>query len=94
MFQESEIINLALGIIAAGVFMGMYRETWMPRRRLVLAGFVFMLSASLFTVLEGLFWRNVFDFLEHISYGLAGISFGAAAWLAVGLQRRLERGGR
>ncbi len=94
MFQESEIINLIFGVVALSVFIGMYKKTWLPRRKLILAGFLFMLSASLFTVLEGIFWLDAFDLLEHISYGLAGVCFGAAAWLAVGLQHRLERGGR
>lgn len=75
MVQANEMINLLLTLAGTILFIVFSRGYARPPFRLLYLGFMLVLLASLFTVLEGLFWFSVFNILEHASLMLAGFFF-------------------
>lgn len=69
MTEQNEVITLilAFGVLTASIvnIRGILNAI---RSRLLLAAFVVCFAAWLFTVLEGLFYHDVFNLLEHICY--------------------------
>ncbi len=79
-FQHNEVANLIFGIIAALIVVSILMRANLPSFHLAFVGFFFVLSANFFTVIEGIFWQEGFNFLEHLSYALAGLSFTYSSW--------------
>ena len=77
MFQEGEIFNLMLGVVTLVIVLYETRKREIPGFRMFFLGFFFVCSARFFTVVEGLFWGDVFNILEHFSYAFAGFAFAA-----------------
>ena len=77
MFQEGEIFNLILGVVSLVIVFYETRRREIPNFLLFFWGFFFVCSARLFTVIEGLFWGDIFNILEHFSYAFAGFAFAA-----------------
>ena len=77
MFQESEIFNLLLGIVSLIIVLYETRKREIPGFRMFFLGFFLVCLARFFTVVEGLFWGDVFNILEHFSYAFAGFAFAA-----------------
>jgi len=80
MFQESEIVQLLLGL-------GMLPILWLarvPRRHpgfdLLYAGVGVMLASWVLTVLEGLVFPVFFNELEHFCHALSGLLILVACW--------------
>lgn len=85
--QESEIITLVLGLAVAALLIPNYSQMKrFPGSRILLVAFLMMLSAWAATVLEGFFWSELFNIVEHFSYLLSTASF--AAWLFFMVRRR------
>jgi hypothetical protein len=84
MFQESELINLSVSLIAFGIVTLTIRKHEIPGFTLFYTGFCCIFAATLFTVIEGVFWNDLFNTLEHLSYGLGGVSFAAGCILLPG----------
>ncbi len=73
-YQPSEITVLAVAL-AAGIFILGHRK-WLRQQPLsttAIAWFVLQLLAWSFTVLEGFFYANLFNFLEHLFYAAAAV---------------------
>ena len=74
MIQENEIIMLLLGL---GVFifvLGNRRPLQrVPVSKVLISGFCTALTACIFTVLEGFFWKDFLNFMEHICYALSSV---------------------
>lgn len=72
MLQESEIINLVLACFSILlIFAGLIRND-MERHRFFYIAFFCLTAGLIFTVLEGFFWENFFNFLEHSCYAFTG----------------------
>ncbi len=82
-FQESEIANLILGVVSLLILEFVYRDRKRVKTRLkfIYLGFLLIISGYIFTVIEGVLWHDFFNFLEHLSYALSGISFAAGCWV-------------
>ena len=78
--QANELVSLIFGIVCAGIILSIVFRERLPRLGLFFLGFVFLLAANFFTVVEGFLWDTLLNALEHLSYLLAGISFAAGAW--------------
>ena len=84
MFQESEAVNLLVGLGSAIVVALLARRVPMPKGGLLYGGFGFLLLGYAFTVLEGFAWPEALNLAEHLCYAVAGVLFlafvvGAAA---------------
>ena len=72
MINENEIIMVVLG---AGVFIFTLvyqtRIRRIPAWLTLISGFYILLMAWILTVLEGFFWENPLNYLEHLCYALS-----------------------
>jgi hypothetical protein len=74
LFQESELFNLAFALLSIGVLFA-FRLFRLQIPRFMVAGFAAIVAAYVFTVVEGVWWKETFNFLEHLSYMVAGGCF-------------------
>lgn len=81
MFEESEIINLVLGMVSFVIVVYEIRKREIPGFRLFFAGFACVVLARLFTVVEGIFLGGLLNTLEHLCYVLSGVLFAAGCKL-------------
>ncbi len=80
MLQENELVNLFSGVAAALVMVFFARRMFLASLRLFYVAFVAMLVAYIATVLEGFFWPDPLNLLEHAALAIAGWGFAAACW--------------
>jgi hypothetical protein len=85
MFQESELVCLGLAVPLTIPMVLLARDVRLPGVRLLVAAVLTALAATVFTVIEELFWFHVFNAFEHACYALTGILLAAgcrqlAAW--------------
>lgn len=79
MIQENEIIILLLGIGVFVFILGNHKQLWrIPFSKILISGFCLTLAGWMFTVLEGFFWKEFLNFIEHVCY--AGSSILVAFW--------------
>jgi hypothetical protein len=78
MFEESEIVNLLLGLVSLVIVYYESRKRVIPDFRLFFAGFLFVVLARIFTVLEVVFLGDILNVLEHICYAMSAFFFAAA----------------
>ena len=79
MFQESEVVNLLVGFGSVPVIALLARRVSIPREKLLYGGFSFLLVGYVATVLEGVFFPDLLNFIEHYSYAASGLCFLAFA---------------
>jgi hypothetical protein len=92
MFEENEIINLILGLASFVIVFYETRKKVIPDFKLFLAGFVFIVLARVFTVVEVLFLGHILNILEHLCYALSACLFAAGCIsLAPNSTMRLKR---
>jgi hypothetical protein len=72
--QENEVIMmiLSLGVMAAIIINREQLKT-LQNSKLLLISFIFFTLASLFTNLEAVFWPEINNILEHLSYVVSAI---------------------
>ena len=74
MIQENEVVMLlmAIGVL---IFILVNRRLIMRIRaaRMLVAAFCVLLTAYVFTVLEGFFLRDLLNFLEHLCYTASSV---------------------
>ena len=87
MFQQSEIVCLALGMAFLTALYFLANQGKLPRLPILYGGVVLLFFAQVFTVAEDIAWAPVFNVLEHVCYALSGLLFAAGCWL---LARRRE----
>lgn len=80
MFQESEIISLALAVIAVFIVVFIFMKKGIAGFKWMYAGFFAIVASMFFTVIEGVFLGDMFNLLEHLCLALAGISFALGCW--------------
>jgi len=91
MFQESELINLCVSLITLVIVVSAIRRHEIPGFAWFYAGFCCIFAAAVFTLIEGVLWNELFNTLEHISYGLGGVSF-AAGCLEIAVKQQKRQG--
>jgi len=92
MFEESEIINLILGLASLVIVYYETSKREIPKFQLFFAGFIFVVMARFFTVVEAVVLEEIFNILEHICYALSALLF-AAGCISVSAKRTIERKG-
>jgi len=92
MFQESELINLCVSLITFIIVVSAIRKNQIPDFAWFYAGFCCIFAASVFTVVEGVVYHELFDTLEHFSYSFGAFSFAAGCIrVAVKESRRQDK---
>lgn len=90
MIQESEVVVFVFGVAAAFILFFLFRTTWIPRRPWFVAGFLMLVSAYGFTLVEDLLWHDLFNTLEHLGYALSGLCFAIGARGVRRMQERIQ----
>lgn len=89
MFEESEIINLILGLASLVIVYYETRKRNIPDFQLFLAGFYCIALARIFTVVEGIFLGDILNIAEHLCYAISAWFF-AAGSIALSSRRTSE----
>ena len=86
-FQENEVILFILGI---GVLIFILKNHMDPKSRKVLMAFpnynlfiyayILLLLGWVFTILEGFFWNEALNLVEHLCYASAALMFAFWSW--------------
>jgi hypothetical protein len=81
MVIESEITTLVLAF-GALLFILSYRGMMgnAARPKVLLVAYLFAFGAWLLTVLEGLWWGQILNLLEHVCYATSSILIGYWCW--------------
>ena len=81
MVQGNEILNLLLGFgTLLFILLNLPRLAKIKSSRLLLGAYFVLFAASILTVLEGLFWSHLLNFLEHLCYLLSQIMVTLWCW--------------
>ena len=81
MIQENEVVMLILGIGVMIFFTaGRVRIKELPSWRMFLLAFVVLLAGWVLTVLEGFFWLETLNLIEHICYAVSTILIAVWCW--------------
>lgn len=80
MIQDNELVNLLSGLAAVLVLIFIARKVERGRLYFFYAAFGAMLCAYTTTILEGYFWQDIFNLVEHLSLAVAGILFALGCW--------------
>ncbi|MGV1097871.1 hypothetical protein ACUUL3_00480 [Thiovibrio sp. JS02] len=78
MFQESELVNLILAVVALAILLPRMRRRELRDLTPVFAGFFPLFAALVFTVIEGVVLPDFFNTLEHACYAASGPVFAIA----------------
>ena len=85
MVQDNEVISL---VLAAGVFVSLLlsRRSLLkiPCIGLLFSGYCSLFLGMMLTVLEGFFWGESFNLLEHLSYLVSALFLAAWVWCVTG----------
>ncbi len=81
MIQQNEIIMRLLGIgCMIFIWVNKQKVKRIPVSKTLMAGFYVLLAGYVLTILEGLFWEDLLNILEHICYAASSILMAVWCW--------------
>ena len=80
MIQDNELVNLLSGIAAILVLLFFATKVERGKLHYFYASFGAMMCAYTTTILEGFFWADFLNLVEHIALATAGILFAIGCW--------------
>ena len=79
--QGNEIVFLIIGIgVSIFIVVNFSRLKSFPALEILIAGFFAFFTGWVFTVLEGLFWGNFLNLMQHISYIVGSVLVSVWCW--------------
>lgn len=75
MYQLSEVLNLVFDSIGILIVTRLFWLGLIPKYYFLISGFICIWFSNLFTVLEGYYFPNFFNLLEHSFYFISSICF-------------------
>ena len=88
MIASNEVIGL---IFSVGVLVfylwNRVRLRELPAFGILFAAFLSLLAGLVLTILEGLFWQETLNLLEHVGYAVSALLFTLWCWRAFGKRR-------
>lgn len=88
MYQESEIVDLLMVLFLLPVMRASLGSIHLEGRRFFIAGYLAIIAAYVFTIVEGFWIEGVFNALEHLSYTVAGVLFALGALVLLRASRK------
>ena len=84
-YQENEVVTLLLSLgVLVFVLANRPRLRALPAWGVLLAAFCVTVASRVLTVLEGLFWEDLLNALEHVCYAGGALLMVAWCWLTFG----------
>lgn len=80
MIQDNELVNLLSGTAAILVLVFIARKIERGKAHSFYVAFGAMFCAYTTTILEGFFWHDFFNLIEHFSLAIAGMLFAIGSW--------------
>jgi len=83
LIRDNELFNAVLAFAVLVFLLTQRRQlSRLPKRMILLSSYGILLAGWVATILEGLFWPNILNTVEHISYALGGLLFSLWCWVA------------
>lgn len=83
LIQDKEFFNALLALaVLVFIFAQRRQLSRLPKRTILLSAYGILLAGWITTILEGVFWPNVLNTVEHICYALGGLLFSFWCWVA------------
>ena len=81
MIQQNEIVMLLLSIgCMIFILTNNQKVKRIPVAKILIAGFYVLLAGYVLTILEGLFWKDFLNVLEHLCYAVSSILMAVWCW--------------
>ncbi|MCD4744500.1 MAG: hypothetical protein K8R67_18715 [Desulfobacteraceae bacterium] len=81
MIQQNEIVMLLLSIgCVIFILINNQKVKRIPVAKILIAGFYVLFTGYVFTILEGLFWKDFLNVMEHICYAVSSILMAVWCW--------------
>lgn len=85
---ENEVVMLLIGVVVLTFILGnLQRLKSLPSSTILIGGFCMMLGSWILTVLEGLFWEELLNYLDHAFYAVGSILVAVWCWKVFGSGR-------
>jgi len=81
MIDNSEAIVFLMGIgVMIFITVNYPQLKRLPSAKILIAAFCALLLGWLFTILEGFFWKEALNFIEHLNYAVSSILLAFWCW--------------
>ena len=81
MIQENEIVMLFLGIgCLVFILTNKNKTRRIPESKTIIVSFYILLLGHVLTILEGIFWNEFLNYLEHVAYAASAILLAVWCW--------------
>jgi len=78
---QDEFVTLVLGMgVLASFTVGQMKVKILPDGKVFLLSFSLLTAGWMFTVLEGFFWPDLFNLLEHLCYAVSTVLLALWCW--------------
>lgn len=85
---ENEIVMLLIGVCVLIFILGNRRRLKrLPASNILFAGFYVLLAGWIVTVLEGLFWEEILNYIEHAFYAVSSVFVAVWCWKVFGVRK-------
>jgi hypothetical protein len=85
---ENEVVMLLIGVGVLIFILGSrQRLKRLPASKILITGFCMMLGSWVLTVLEGFFWKELLNYIEHTCYAIGSILVAVWCWKVFGSGR-------
>jgi len=79
--QENEVVTFLLGTgVLIFILASRSQLRRLPASRLHIAAFLTLLAGWGLTIVEGFFWRDFFNVVEHLCYAISSVLLAAWCW--------------
>jgi hypothetical protein len=81
MIQQNELIMLLLGIGGmVFILLNIKKVKRIPGANTLVAGYYVLLGGYVLTLLEGFFWKDLLNIIEHICYAASSVLIAIWCW--------------
>jgi len=88
MIASNEVIGLILAVAVLVFYLwNRPRLRELPAFGILLAAFLSLLVGLVLTILEGVFWQETLNLLEHVGYALSALLLAVWCWFVFGKRR-------
>jgi hypothetical protein len=85
MIQENEAITLLLGLGGLiFILANRLQLKHLPASKIFIAGYYVLLAGWALTILEGFFWGEILNLIEHICYTSSAVLMAVWSWMVFG----------